>query len=165
MAPIIYSPPDILHWLDLGGKASREAGRKKAAEAAKAPVVSPSGIADTFKKAAAAARDFGMGAWTDIKTKRLEETQYVLDDTALEVPTPTGAKKIAYASISEVTLEEDDRIVITFESGAHVIKPVAHLVTGAIRVPIGWKRGGMEVPYAMLAEEIAARSGVTLAPK
>lgn len=165
MPAIIYSAPEVLHWLDQGGKASREAGKKKAAEAAKTQFASPAGLVDSIKKAAMAAKDFGKGAWADFAHKRLEDTQYVLDEAGMDIPGPTGPKRITYASIQEVTLEEDDRIVLTFQGGAHVIKPIAHLVAGAIRVPIGWKRGGMEVPYAMLAEEIAARSGVALGPK
>jgi hypothetical protein len=33
-------------------------------------------------------------------------------------------------------------------------------VAGPLKVPIGWERNGLEAPYLLIVEEIAARAGV-----
>jgi len=33
------------------------------------------------------------------------------------------------------------------------------VVAGRTKVPVGWRRNGLEVPYELLIDELAARSG------
>lgn len=155
MAPIFYKPPDVLHWLDEGSKASSADAKRRMKETSLEPNLSSIGAA--IGKVAKAAKDFGKGAIADMTFRHLEEKGYTLYDDAFEFGTQGGVKRVLYSEVREIRAEPEDRYVVTYNGGSLVIKPIAHLVAGRIKVPIGWKRGTMEVSYAMLIEEIAAR--------
>lgn len=118
-----------------------------------------------IKQVAGAASDLGKGALTDLVYRQAEETTYSLSDDAIEVIGMTSRKRIPYADVSEIGARPHDRFEVTHKGGTLVLKPIAHLVAGRLRVPVGWSRNGMEVPYAMLIEELAAHCGVEIVPE
>jgi hypothetical protein len=162
MGAITYKPADVLHWLDEGSRASRAAGKKMAKESAR--TAADINIGDTLRKAAEAAKNFGKSAMAEIALRQRDDTTYVLDDDALEAHGATGIKRVLFSTVRGIREDKEDKYVIEHDSGSITIKPLAHLVAGSIKVPIGWKRSGIEVPYAMLIEEIAARSRVAITP-
>ena len=66
-------------------------------------------------------------------------------------------ESIAYEAIKGVRID-GDRARLILEKGSVTIRPFAHIVAGRVKVPVGWVRNGMEVPYDLLIEEIAARA-------
>ena len=160
MAPIYYKAPDVLHWLDEGGKASTAEGKRKFKETS--IDANLGSIGDAFHKVARAAKDLGKGAIADMTFRHLEEKGYTLYEDAFEFPHQGGVKRVAYSEIREIKAEPDDKFTLLYNGSSLTIKPIAHLVAGHTKVPIGWNRGGMEVRYAMLIEEIAARSRQTI---
>ena len=56
--------------------------------------------------------------------------------------------------------QRGDRTVFTLDKGTVTIKPFAYIVSGRIKVPVGWVRNGIEVPYELITLELAARCGV-----
>lgn len=160
MPTVTYRPADVLHWFGIGSRAARQRARKKG-QAALAGNDFVAGI----KQVAGAATDLGKGALTDLVHRQAEETTYILDDEAFEVIGMTSRKRIVYKDVSEIGARPHDRFEVAHKGGTLVLKPIAHLVAGRLKVPVGWSRNGMEVPYAMLIEELAAHCGVEILPE
>jgi len=104
----------------------------------------------------------GKGALDQVQRKHVEETAYILHADALEYNGLTKTKRVPYNKVKAVRDLGSDRFRIDHEGGSLEIKPVAHLVSGRIRVPVGWIRNGTEVPFSLLIEELAARCGVEI---
>ena len=111
--------------------------------------------------AAGALKDLGKSAWADLRASELEGTEYVLLDDHFDIIRGTSIKSIPYKTIKEIEVR-GDRSTLVLEKGTVQIKPHAYLVAGSIKVPVGWARNDMEVPYELLIEELAARSGVNI---
>ena len=45
---------------------------------------------------------------------------------------------------------------LVLDRGTLQIKPYAYVVAGKLKVPIGWARNGIEVPYELLIEELSS---------
>ncbi len=158
MSVVYYRPPEVMHWFESSAQAFEL--KKKAKQRAKTRQVDEeASIAGSLKAAASAAIDFGRSTLGDITYRKSEEISYVLHEDAFETVTITGSKKIPYSSIQSLTAEKGDKLRVQHEKGVTMIRPLAYLVSGALRAPIGWMRNGVEVPYAMLAQELSARCG------
>lgn len=147
MEPIRYKPAEILSTFD-------EEGPKTKAS------VSTGTISETVKKVAGAVVNFGKKSWSEFAQKQMNGTEYVLLDEYFEVRGMSGSKKVSYKDVKEMSLNREDRVTLLYEGGALTIKPLAHLVSGTLKVPVGWVRNGVDVPYALLIDELAARCGV-----
>ncbi|MBL8065007.1 MAG: hypothetical protein JNM34_04010 [Chthonomonadaceae bacterium] len=154
MGIVTYRPAEVLHWFEIGSKEALQRAKGKGSS------VSGHGILHGIKVVAGVATDLGIGTMTGLAQKKAEDTSFDLSDTYFEVTGLTGRKRISYSEVTEVRSKPHDRAEIVHRSGTLTIKPIAHLVSGRMRVPVGWTRNGMEVPYTVLIEEIAARSGV-----
>ena len=157
MANVTYRPAEVLHWFGIGSKEARRRAQKKGQAA-----LQGGDFARGIRQVAGAAADFGKGALNDLVQRQAEETSYLLGDTGFEVIGLTSRKHLAYADVSLIEARPHDRFEFTHKNGRLVVKPIAHLVAGRLRVPVGWLRNGMEVPYAMLIEELAARCAVEI---
>lgn len=157
MSHVSYRPAEVLHWFGIGSKEARRRAQKKGQAA-----LQGGDIARGLRQVAGAAADFGKGALNDLVQRQAEETTYQLGDTGFEVIGLTSRKHIAYEDVTAIECRPHDRFEVTHKSGRIMVKPIAHLVAGRLRVPVGWLRNGMEVPYAMLIEELAARCGVEI---
>ena len=68
-------------------------------------------------------------------------------------------KTVPYDRVLAIHMK-GDRTVFTLDKGVVTIKPFAYIVSGRIKVPVGWVRNGIEVPYELLTLELAARCGI-----
>ena len=156
MPSIYYKPADALHWLLPANRGTRDASRKKA------KVKDERTLTETLRLGFSAAVDFGNEALTDFRHRRMDEILYLLNDDSFEAISLSTHKKVGFDKVRAIYAEEKDRFRVEYDGGTLTIKPLAHLVSGRVRVPIGWNRNGIEVPYTLLPEEIAARCGVEI---
>ncbi|MBV6503431.1 MAG: hypothetical protein AKCLJLPJ_01503 [Fimbriimonadales bacterium] len=142
-----YKPADIGRWLEMG-TASVRTHRQATEKPAKIPA--------RILEALGTVMSEGKSAVAAVASRQLEKFEVLLGDKSLE----SGGRTLAYSEIKAVTagrgllyrFETDDR--------PFIVKPYAWLEMAGHRVPLGWLRNGIEVPYETLAEEIAARSRV-----
>ena len=121
----------------------------------------PKPFFDNVKTAAGAVFDYGKGAYTELRHKQADASEYALLDEHLDVVRGNQIKSIEYDRVRKVEFK-NDRCVLVLDKGTQVIKPFAHIVSGKARVPIGWTRNGIEVPFELLIEELAARCNLEI---
>ncbi|MDI9636510.1 hypothetical protein QPK87_01180 [Kamptonema cortianum] len=160
MPAIVYQPPDVLHWFDTEAKRESVLGFAKGAMVARK--TTEEGIIPGIKQAAGAALSIGRSAVGGFLKSQGQETRYELHDSGFECIDLTRRVKVSYSDVRQIISRPNHQTKILYNGGSVTIKPVAHLVAGRYKVPIGWLRNGMEVPYAMLIEEISARTGVEI---
>lgn len=112
-----------------------------------------------LKTAAGAIFDFGKGTYADMIHKQAFDSEFVLQDKQFDVVTGGNLKTIQYDRVLSIQLR-GDRTTFTLDKGVVTIKPFAYILSGRIKVPVGWIRNGIEVPYELLTLELAARCGV-----
>ena len=162
MATITYKPAEVLHWFEVDAKKSAQEARERGSTIADR--TSKEGLVVGLKDAASAAYSFGKGAFGGIVQRSAEETKYELHEDGLSAVGIAFTNKIDYKQIRQIIAQSSDKFQVLYNGGHITIKPVAHLVAGRYKVPVGWLRNGIEVPYAMLIEEISARSGIEIEP-
>jgi hypothetical protein len=159
MELVRYKPGEALRWLETGAQTRRRSAAEKGRSIVRSEPGSTWG--GQIKKAAGAIVDIGKGAYTDLLHRRAQASEYLLHPDHFEVLGPNQALRIPYTEVLAIE-QRGDRSVLTHEKGNVTIKPYAYIVSGRIRVPIGWSRNGMEVPFELLLEELSARCGVNL---
>ncbi len=160
MSNITYKPADILHWFGQDAKRSKGTARRRSMDIVR--TTSEEGIVKGLRQAVGVATSLGRGAVGDIVQARIDEITYTLHENGLEYNTLTKNRKIGYEKVRRILAKPGDRYQVLYDGGAMTIKPIAHLVAGRLRVPVGWIRNNMEVPYTMLVEELSARCGVEI---
>jgi len=133
--------------------------RNRAAAVVGSPDVK--GFGENLKSAAGAILDFSRGAYTDVMHRQAEASEYVLHDKHVDIVRGSNIKSVAYERVTGIEIDKD-KAVLNLDKGSITIKPFAHLVAGRAKVPIGWSRNGIEVPFELLIEELAARCNVDL---
>jgi hypothetical protein len=162
MPTVTYRPPDILHWFSTGSQeALRSAKRKGKALTSKRQETT---VKEKLFQAASMAADFGRGAGADLVHRQAAETVYRLYSDHLTIKSPLAQTTVDYADVLAVRSHARDRFEIEYDGGTLTVRPIAHLVSGRIRVPVGWMRNDIEVPFTMLLEELSARCGVEIEP-
>lgn len=162
MEPIRYKTGEAIRWLKTGAQAIRKTAGEKGKQVVQSGT--PKDVRDVGGRMAAAAgavMDYGKSAWADMKHNELEHTEYVLTDGGFDVVKGSSIKSIPYDRVTKIQ-RRGDRVTITLDRGTVLIKPHAFIVAGGLKVPVGWTRNGMEVPYELLLEELAARCGVNI---
>ena len=152
-----YKPGDAIRWLKEGAVSIRKTAKRQGTS-----LIRREGertIGKDLSEAAGALFGVGKSAVADLLHRQAQASEYVLGPEALEVVRPTGSKRIPYSDISQIKLTHDKATVV-LGRGSLTITPYAHIVAGRIRVPVGWERNGVEVPYELLIEELAAHSGI-----
>jgi len=151
-----YRPGEAIKWLQT------EAGRlksdaKASGKAATEPgSVDMQGITETVKNAASAVFNLGRSAYAEMAHLRANASEFVLLEDRLDIVSGTSIKAIPYSSVKKITLK-NDKAQLVLDKGTFVIKPFAYIVSGPLKVPIGWERNGLETPYLLIIEELAAR--------
>jgi hypothetical protein len=161
METVRYTPAEVVRWLDVGAESNRASAKRQTRS-----IVRREGertIGKDIMQAAGAIFDAGKSAYAELMRRQTEGTEYVLLEEAFEVRSLGRVRTVRYDEVQDISMRTADRVVLALERGSISIKPVAHLVAGRLRVPIGWNRNGMEVPYAILVEELAARCGLEVA--
>lgn len=152
-----YRPGDALRWLQTGADNIRKAASERGRSVIRQTGTDQKGFGENLKTAAGALVDMGRSAYADVLHKQAEATEYVLLEDRLDLVKGSKIESIAWEAIKGVRME-GDRAHLILEKGRVTLKPFAHLVAGRVKVPVGWTRNGMEVPYELLIEEIAARA-------
>lgn len=160
MPTVVYTPAEVLHWFNTDARRAQADARTRSLEVARK--TNEEGFLPGIKQAATAALSFGKGAIGSIVQKQAEETKYELHDDGFDAIDLTRRLRMDFSEVRQILAKPNDKYQIIGNGGNITIKPVAHLVAGRHRVPVGWVRNGFEVPYAMLIEEISARSGVEI---
>jgi hypothetical protein len=163
MELVRYKPGEAIRWLETGAESSRRAAKERGIEAVRPD--SSRGTAHMVGKSVASAAgalvDLGKSAWADMVHRQAEASEYVLQDRHFDVVKPGSIKSVEYDRVQKIELK-GDKVLVLLDRGNVTIRPYAYIVAGKVRVPIGWTRNGMEVPYELLLEELAARCGVNL---
>lgn len=160
MSLTIYKPAEVMHWFDTESKRTNAIARSQTKEIAK--TANEEGIIPSIKQAATAAISITKGAYGTVVQKQAEETRYDLFDTGFEYVDLARRTKVDYNQVRQIVAKAGDRYQILYNGGSITIKPPAHLVAGKYRVPVGWQRNGIEVPFLTLVEELSARSGIEI---
>lgn len=162
MSAVTYRPPDVLLWFSTGSQEALSSAKRKGKALARG--TSESSVKQKFFQAASLAVDLGRGAGADIVHRAALEAVYKLYSDRLVVKSQLGQQTIAFADVSAIVAHPKDRFSVEYEGGTLTVRPIAHLVSGRVRVPVGWMRNEIEVPYTMLLEELSARCGVEIEP-
>jgi len=93
--------------------------------------------------------------------RQAEDSEFVLQDTQFDIVSAGNIKTIPYDRVIAIHLK-GDRATLTLDKGLVTLKPFAYIVASRIKVPVGWVRNGIEVPYELLLIELAARCGVEI---
>ena len=161
MEPVRYRPGEAIRWLETGADSARTSAKAKTKKLGE---TDPEGstfkrVQAGFKTAAGAAMDMGRGAWADLLAQRAGASEFVFLEKQMDVVTGNSIRAIPYASVKSIR-QKGDRMALTLEKGSLVIKPYAYVVAGKLKVPIGWTRNEIEVPYELMLEELSARCGI-----
>lgn len=154
---IRYKPGEAMRWLQSGARTIRRNAQKRGES-----VIKREGhrtIGRDIAEAAEALFGVGKSALAELLHRQAQATEFVLHDEAVEIIKSTGSRLVPYSAIKSLKVNKDT-VTFSLEQGSVTIKPYAHIVAGSVRVPVGWVRNGMEVPYELLIEEIAARAGI-----
>ena len=160
MQTITYRPPDILHWFSTGSQEAIDSAKRRSRDFTKK--AGESTVKENILKVAGVAAEFSRGAAADLVHRQASETVYKLFDEEIDVRGPVSSYTIKYDSIRAIYANTKDKFTIEHDAGTLTVRPVAHLVSGKVRVPLGWDRNNIEVPFTMLLEELSARCGVEI---
>jgi hypothetical protein len=159
MEVVRYKPGEAIRWLETGAADSRKSAREKG-RLMQIPSDADS-LKGSMRAAAGALLDLGRSALTELAHAQATASEFALHDDHFEVIRSGSNKKILYKNVISME-QKGDRTTITMEQGHFAIRPYAYITAGRLKVPIGWARNGIEVPFHLLVEELAARSGVEL---
>lgn len=87
--------------------------------------------------------------------------EYILHDDYLEVVGGGKTRTVPYKDIQRM-VSRGDRVDLELADGAIKISPPAFISVGRVRVPIGWNRNGIDVPFDLLPDELSARCRVNI---
>lgn len=158
MELIRYKPGEAIRWLETGAQDKLKNAKRKGKS-----VVRREGertIGRDLKEVAGAMMELGKSAMADLIHKQAEATEYVLFEDHFEARTGSRVKSIAYQDVEHIYYRQNDKVTLELDQGGISIQPVAHLVAGRVKVPVGWQRNGLEVPYELLIDELSARCDV-----
>jgi hypothetical protein len=159
MELVRYRPGDAVRWLKAGADTARRQAKRQGVSLIRRE--GERSIGKDVSQAAGALIQSGKSALAELLLKRAEATEYVLTEDAFEVAGAGVYRRIRYDEVSAMRLD-GDRAVLVLSRGSHTIRPYAHIVAGRLRVPVGWTRNDIEVPYELLLEELAVRCGLEI---
>lgn len=149
-----YKPGEAIRWLETGSENIRKGALQKAQSVIRREGARSFGR--DVREVASALFGAGSAAMADLAHRQATASEYVLDEAAFDVVKPSGNRRVSYGEVKAIRLD-GDRAMLELAHGAVTIKPFAYLVSGRVRVPVGWTRNNVEVPYELLIEELAAR--------
>lgn len=165
MEAVRYRPGEAIRWLSAGADAQRRSAKEKGKQLRVDPAeVTFKTLRETFSAIAGALLDYGKGAYTEIMHRQAEAHEYILSDNDFSVSRTSGPRIYKYSDVTAIEWDRDRANLIIGQTTV-TIKPYAYISAGRIKVPIGWDRNGMEVPFELLVEELAARCRVEVATK
>ena len=154
-----YRPGEAIRWLELGAKDLRKSAGRQGKS-----LISREGernFPKDLRQAAGVLADLGKGAFIDLMHRQAEASEYILHDDRFEISSPARIRSIGYDEVTDIRMR-GDRATFVLKQGSITIKPHAHIVSGRVKVPIGFARNGIEVPFETLIDELSARCGVEI---
>jgi hypothetical protein len=139
---------DVQAWLKLGSESLK-----------KSPMQRTSDLRKAVTGAVGKAFDFGKSAIAGVGGMAIDRIEYRLHDDNVEVVGMGPTRSIRYEDIRRIEVHGKG-FRVEAGSQSFTIKPYAHLLVSSVKVPLGWKRNRMDVPFHLLADEIAARAKV-----
>ena len=162
MDAVRYRPGDALRWLETGAGAHRKSARDKGRAILKTSNgVSALAIKEGVFSAAGAIADLSKGAYAELVKRRAETSEIVFSENEFSMARASGPRTYRYEDVTAIS-QDRDKVTVTVGQTTLTIKPYAYITTGRVKVPIGWDRNGMEVPYELIVEELAARCRVEI---
>ena len=156
-----YQPGEAIRWIQTEAERLRQDAKEKGKHAVSEPNHDFSGFSSTVKNAASAVMDLGKSAYAEIAHIHAKAQEYALLDEHLDIVKGGSIKSVKYSDVKSVSMVKD-KATFTFVGGSFIVKPHAYIVAGPLKVPVGWTRNGLEVPYYLLIEELAARCKIEL---
>ncbi len=160
MTTVTYRAPDLLHWFESGSQEAFKSALKRSR--ALSNTASESSIKRSIVQAAGVAADFGRSAAAGIVHSKSGQTTYKLYEDKFTNGGTLGSTTVAYKDVSSIKAHGKDRFSVVYARGTMTVKPVAYLVSGRIKVPVGWERNDIEVPFMMFLEELSAHCGLEI---
>lgn len=161
MEVVRYRPGEAIRWLQTGAANIRRGAQAKGRAVADSTPTDARSFGQGIATAASALVDLGKGAYAELIHRQAEVNEYVLQEERFDVVNGNSIKSVEYSRIKKISFG-NERAKIELDRGDLVIKPYAHIVAGRVKVPVGWTRNGMDVPYELLIEEIAARCSLEI---
>lgn len=157
MEAVRYKPGEAVRWMESGADRIRSESKRKAQSVFRRE--GARSVGRDVTETVGALFDAGAAALAELRHRQAEAAQYLLEDEGFTVISMTGSKKVRYDEVANIRLD-GDHCLIELERGSVSIRPFAHIVAGRVKVPVGWARNGVEVPFELLIEELAARAGL-----
>jgi hypothetical protein len=157
---VVYVPSPCIRWLEMGAGGLKSSAKERAIVARAR--FQERNFAEAIRSTVSAGARAGKALLAELAGRRGEATEYRFFDDHFELVTILKTESFEYAEVDKIEkgVGSRYRYVLTLTHGRRTISPVAWMESGAVRVPIGWERNGMEVPYTLLIEELAARCGL-----
>lgn len=159
MELVRYKPGEAIRWLETGAEDMRKHAKRQGSRVLNRE--NRHDVRNDLKDVAGALFGFGKSALADLVHRQLQASEYILHEDRMEIVGPTGTRYVPYEEILEMRLK-GDRCLVLLDRGKVTIKPHAYIVSGSLKVPVGWQRNGMEVAFEMLLDELSARAGVNI---
>lgn len=156
---IRYKPGEAVRWLSMGAQELRDKAKRQGKS-----FVGREGersVRKDFKDVAGALFDLGKSALADLSHRQALASEYLLHSDRFEIVASSRITSIRYEQIKALRLKHDT-LKVLLENDSVSIKPHAYIVSGRIKVPVGWVRNDMEVPYETILDELSGRSGVNI---
>lgn len=158
MSSVRYRPPDAVRWLELGAEASGRSAQRRGASAIR---VADGDLKRNLRDVAVSLGGFGKTALARAYHAGRQGNEYVLHEDHFEIVGGPKTRVIRYEDVKQL-LATGDRLRVITSSGEVKIEPPAYISVGRVRVPIGWSRNNMDVPYDVLIDELSARCRVNI---
>lgn len=156
MEDVRYQPGEAVRWLQIGAEDRRKSAQRQGGSVWRRE--GERSIGKDLRQIAGVLTELGRSAMAEVAHRQATAAEYVLHEKDFEAVENGKVRSVRYDSILSIRVKGDKTSLI-FEQGSLVIRPHAHVVAGRTKVPVGWRRNGMEVPYELLIDEISARCG------
>lgn len=147
-----YRPADAIRWMEIGSRRISKPGDL--------PSDVPSDARGVVIDAFAKALELGRTKIAEIQSRAIRAREYRLYDDRFEVISSSGTRSVSYAEVQSLELKRGGAFCFLLKRGRVTVRPYAWLSAFGVRIPLGWERNGVEVPFEMLPEEIALRAKV-----
>lgn len=156
MELVRYRPGEAIRWIQVGADNMRRQAKTRGKSVVGQTGTDQRNFGENVKTAAGAIFEYGKSAYADVLHRQAEASEYVLEDDHFDIVSGSSMRSVSYDRVKQVQVAPD-RAKVILDKGNIMIKPVAFIVAGRVRVPIGWTRNGIEVPFELLLEELSAR--------
>ncbi len=159
MEDVRYKPGEAIRWLQTGAHEIRQSAKRHGKSFTRRE--GARSIGRDLRDMAGALTDLGKSALAELAHRQAEANEYVLHDDQVEIVSGGRIRALLYSDVKAIKLSSEKATLI-LDQGSVTIKPHAYIVAGPLKVPVGWTRNDIEVPYELLLDELAARCGTTI---